>query len=243
MKQINTKEALISHFAFEMLCQSKNYYDMFWTWSNRPFMENYINNYYPNFKDVLKDVKIYLDTILKQTRFFLEYARSNIIHYSLKIPENERKNIFNVITCAYKKWIDTLLNDGLNMKRNTMYIDGFNKYINNQDILTVIDKDKDLKEVLEALSFSATIINSDINVVISKIEILNKYLKCQSDNEFEKKLVTDVHAEFFTALRNSIDKSDVDTMFDLKEKTNNAEDIYEIVKSYEKQQDNSIDNE
>ena len=73
--------------------------------------------------------------------------------------------------------------------------------------------------------------------------MLNKYLIGQNDIEIKKQFVADIHTEFFTALRNSIDKSDVDTMFDLKEKTNNAEDIYEIVKSYEKQQDNSIDNE
>ena len=73
--------------------------------------------------------------------------------------------------------------------------------------------------------------------------MLNKYLIGQNDIEIKKQFVADIHTEFFTTLRNSIDKSDVDTMFDLKEKTNNAEDIYEIVKSYEKQQDNSIDNE
>lgn len=243
MKQINTKEDLISHLAFEMLNQSRNYYDIFWTWSNRSFMENYINNYYPNFKDVLKDVKIYLDTILKQTRFFLEYAHSNIIHYSLKIPEAERKNIFNIITCAYKKWIDTLLNDGLNMKRNTMYIDGFNKYITNKDILPVIDKDEDLKEVLEALSFSVTMINSNINVVISKIEILNKYLRGQSDNEFKKKLVVDVHTEFFAALKNSIEKSNVNSNPDLREKMDDDEDSYYFIKSCMEEMENSTDDD
>ena len=226
-----------------MLNQSRNYYDIFWTWSNRPFMGNYINNYYPNFKDVLKDVKIYLDLILKQTRFFLEYARSNIIHYSLKIPEDERKNIFNIITCSYKNWIDTLLNDGLNMKRNTMYIDGFNKYINNPNILTVIDNDKDLKEVLEALSFSVTMINSDINVVVDKIEILNKYLRSQSDNEFKKKLVADVHAEFFAALKNNIEKSNVDSNPDLREKLDDDEDSYYFIKSCMEEMENSTDDD
>lgn len=241
---INTKLDLIKQLSHDMMRQSANYNGIFFWCHNSPCMKSYINNYYSNFRDILKDVKIWLDMILKDSRYYLEYARYNILYDANKYNyDDSKKEARKIIINAYKQWLNTLLKDGVNFKSNHMYIDGFNKYINNQEILSIICGDDNLNELLKVLSFSSVMINSNINVVIDKFEMLNKYLIGQNDVEIKKQFVADIHIEFFTALRNSIDKSDVDTMFDLKEKTNNAEDIYEIVKSYEKQQDNSIDNE
>ena len=241
---INTKLDLIKQLSHDMMRQSANYNGIFFWCHNSPCMKSYINNYYSNFRDILKDVKIWLDMILKDSRYYLEYARYNILYDANKYNyDDSKKEARKIIINAYKQWLNTLLKDGVNFKSNHMYIDGFNKYINNQEILSIICGDDNLNELLKVLSFSSVMINSNINVVIDKFEMLNKYLIGQNDIEIKKQFVADIHTEFFTALRNSIDKSDVDNMFDLKEKTNNAEDIYEIVKSYEKQQDNSIDNE
>ena len=241
---INTKLDLIKQLSHDMMRQSANYNGIFFWCHNSPCMKSYINNYYSNFRDILKDVKIWLDMILKDSRYYLEYARYNILYNANKYNyDDSNKEARKIIINAYKQWLNTLLKDGVNFKSNHMYIDGFNKYINNQEILSIICGDDNLNELLKVLSFSSVMINSNINVVIDKFEMLNKYLIGQNDIEIKKQFGADIHTEFFTALRNSIDKSDVDTMFDLKEKTNNAEDIYEIVKSYEKQQDNSIDNE
>ena len=169
---INTKLDLIKQLSHDMMRQSANYNGIFFWCHNSPCMKSYINNYYSNFRDILKDVKIWLDMILKDSRYYLEYARYNILYDANKYNyDDSKKEARKIIINAYKQWLNTLLKDGVNFKSNHMYIDGFNKYINNQEILSIICGDDNLNELLKVLSFSSVMINSNINVVIDKFEI------------------------------------------------------------------------
>ena len=125
---INTKLDLIKQLSHDMMRQSANYNGIFFWCHNSPCMKSYINNYYSNFRDILKDVKIWLDMILKDSRYYLEYARYNILYDANKYNyDDSKKEARKIIINAYKQWLNTLLKDGVNFKSNHMYIDGFNK--------------------------------------------------------------------------------------------------------------------
>ena len=74
--------------------------------------------------------------------------------------DDSKKEARKIIINAYKQWLNTLLKDGVNFKSNHMYIDGFNKYINNQEILSIICGDDNLNELLKVLSFFISILSS-----------------------------------------------------------------------------------
>lgn len=238
----NTKEKLLELFINNIMNESRKYNEIFYRWSNTPYIKNFINKYYSDFNSVLKYVKIWLDLVLQTTEFYLEYAHEYITSNSFKFVDNARNEASKAIIVAYKKWLDNILNNSKNLKSNYMYIEGFKKYIDN-NIIDIIYKDEKLKEEMEVLSWCIEIINSNINIVITDFNILYEFSKNNNSKDNIDKLITNLHSAFFEELKKLFEESYNQPRTQL-EKVNNsvAEDSYNDIISHYIKAEEAIDN-